>query len=110
METLSDSTIYMAFYTIKHSLNRFGVTAESLNDEFFDYVFLGEGSIETVATRTGVKSTELELMRKEFLYWYPVNLRNSAKESIPNHLLFFIFQHVPFSHAKCGPRGFRQTA
>jgi leucyl-tRNA synthetase len=33
-------------------------------------------------------------MRKEFLYWYPVDLRNSAKELVPNHLTFFLFHHV----------------
>jgi len=33
-------------------------------------------------------------MRNEFLYWYPVDLRVSAKELVPNHLTFFIFHHV----------------
>jgi len=33
-------------------------------------------------------------MRREFLYWYPVDLRVSAKELVPNHLTFFMFQHV----------------
>ena len=33
-------------------------------------------------------------MRDEFLYWYPVNLRNSAKELIPNHLTFYVFNHT----------------
>ena len=36
VETLSDSTIYMAFYTIREALNKLGVGAESLSDEFFD--------------------------------------------------------------------------
>ncbi len=105
VETLSDSTIYMAFYTIKHSIDRLGIAAKSMNDEFFDYVFLGEGSAETLERKTGIKTKELELMRKEFLYWYPVNLRNSAKELIPNHLLFFIFQHVAFFPRELWPTG-----
>jgi leucyl-tRNA synthetase len=33
-------------------------------------------------------------MRKEFLYWYPFDLRVSAKELVPNHLTFCIFQHA----------------
>ncbi len=33
-------------------------------------------------------------MRSEFLYWYPFDLRNSAKELVPNHLSFCIFHHA----------------
>ena len=33
-------------------------------------------------------------MRTEFLYWYPFDLRNSAKELVPNHLSFCIFHHA----------------
>ena len=33
-------------------------------------------------------------MRNEFLYWYPFDLRNSAKELVPNHLTFCIFHHA----------------
>ncbi len=33
-------------------------------------------------------------MRQEFLYWYPMDLRNSAKELVPNHLSFCIFHHA----------------
>lgn len=105
VETLSDSTIYMAFYTISHTIRELGITSESLKDEFFDYVFLGEGAVHTVSANTGVEPRALEQMRNEFLYWYPVNLRNSAKELIPNHLLFFIFQHVAFFPRKLWPKG-----
>ncbi|MDA4111129.1 MAG: leucine--tRNA ligase [Thaumarchaeota archaeon] len=96
VETLSDSTIYMAFYTIRPSIVKNKIDPDSLTEEFFDFVFLGEGNPDNVA-KTGKISTNLiQSMRNEFLYWYPVNLRNSAKELIPNHLLFFVFQHVAF--------------
>jgi leucyl-tRNA synthetase len=36
----------------------------------------------------------LDSMRAEFLYWYPFDLRNSAKELVPNHLSFCIFHHA----------------
>jgi leucyl-tRNA synthetase len=36
----------------------------------------------------------LEAMREEFVYWYPFDLRVSAKELVPNHLTFCIFHHV----------------
>ena len=96
VETLSDSTIYMAFYTIRPALSKFNIQVDKLTESFFDYVFLGEGQLELLSKETGVATSQLKEMRNEFLYWYPVNLRNSAKELIPNHLTFFIFQHVAF--------------
>jgi leucyl-tRNA synthetase len=105
VETLSDSTIYMAFYTIRPALMRNNIRAEQLNEQFFDFVFLGEGDAESVAKMTSLSRELIESMRQEFLYWYPVDLRNSAKELIPNHLLFFIFQHVAFFPRSLWPRG-----
>ena len=45
-------------------------------------------------------------MRKEFLYWYPLDLRNSAKELVPNHLSFCIFHHAALFPPEHWPRGF----
>jgi leucyl-tRNA synthetase len=38
------------------------------------------------------------------LYWYPVDLRVSAKELVPNHLTFFVFQHVALFPPKNWPK------
>jgi leucyl-tRNA synthetase len=43
-------------------------------------------------------------MRDEFLYWYPFDLRNSAKELVPNHLSFCIFHHVALFPPEHWPR------
>ena len=48
----------------------------------------------------------LKAMRNEFLYWYPVDMRNSAKELIPNHLTFYAFHHAALFEQKHWPRGF----
>ncbi|MDT8358118.1 MAG: leucine--tRNA ligase, partial [Methanomicrobiaceae archaeon] len=40
-EPLSDSTVYMAYYTIAHRIS--GIPAASLTPEVFDYIFLGRG-------------------------------------------------------------------
>ncbi|RLI34109.1 leucine--tRNA ligase, partial [Candidatus Bathyarchaeota archaeon] len=40
----------------------------------------------------------------EFLYWYPVDLRNSGKDLIQNHLTFFIFHHVALFPREHWPR------
>jgi len=47
----------------------------------------------------------LRKMREEFLYWYPVDMRISAKELVPNHLTFYIFNHVAIFDEKLWPRG-----
>ncbi len=84
IEALSDSTIYMAYYTIAHITQK--MPPDELNDEFFDYVFLG---IEKKKA-----SAKMKAARKEFLYWYPHDSRHSALELVHNHLTFFIFNHV----------------
>jgi leucyl-tRNA synthetase len=65
-----------------------------LTKEVFDYVFFGKGTIQDVVVKSKISAAELKAMREEFLYWYPVDLRVSAKELVPNHLTFFIFHHV----------------
>jgi leucyl-tRNA synthetase len=105
VETLSDSTIYMAFYTIAHIVRSQAIAAESLTSEAFDYVFLGAGDSSSVSASSGIPAKALDAMRSEFLYWYPVDLRNSAKELVPNHLTFFIMQHVAMFRPPQWPRG-----
>ncbi len=95
IESLSDSTIYMAYYTIAHMIK--GISPEKIDDNFFDYVLLGEGKKPAVE-----KADE---MRKEFGYWYPVDFRNSGKDLIQNHLTFFIFNHAAIFPEKHWPKG-----
>ena len=33
-------------------------------------------------------------MRREFLYWYPLDLRVSGKDLVQNHLTYFLYNHV----------------
>lgn len=35
----------------------------------------------------------LDKMRREFHFWYPVDVRCSGKDLIQNHLTFFIYNH-----------------
>jgi len=92
VETLSDSTVYMAYYTVGHRLKKY--SHEQLKKELYDYVFFGKGDPSFITSITGIPEDEVREMREEFLYWYPVDLRVSAKELVPNHLTFFIFHHV----------------
>jgi len=106
VETLSDSTIYMAFYTMAQLVNAEKVKFDQLVPEVFDYVLLGSGSESHVAKLSGIDIKLLKAMRAEFLYWYPVDLRNSAKELIPNHLTFFAFHHAAMFDEAQWPTGF----
>jgi leucyl-tRNA synthetase len=104
VETLSDSTIYMAFYTINKHIRENDLKPEMLTRDFFDHVFYGKGKPESISARTGIDKKMLQAMREEFLYWYPVDLRVSAKELVPNHLTFFIFHHTALFPTKHWPK------
>ncbi|MCW4003183.1 MAG: leucine--tRNA ligase [Candidatus Bathyarchaeota archaeon] len=94
IETLSDSTVYMSFYTVNKHIRQNNIKPESLTPEVFDYIFYGKGEREKLSAEVGISADVLDEMRKEFLYWYPFDLRNSAKELVPNHLTFCIFHHA----------------
>ena len=94
IESLSDSTIYMAFYTVRHKLRKYRITPEKLTNEFWDYVMLGLGEPEDLSRRLGVSEGVLKELREEFNYWYPLDSRHSGKDLIPNHLTFFLFNHA----------------
>jgi leucyl-tRNA synthetase len=86
IEPLSDSTVYMAYYTIAHKIK--DLPPEILTPEVFDFLFLG------IETENLPERERIEEMRREFLYWYPYDFRFSAKDLISNHLTFQIFHHV----------------
>jgi leucyl-tRNA synthetase len=94
VETLTDSTVYMAFYTINNHLKQHKITSDQLTPQVFDYIFYGKGKPQEISEQTSIPSKILDTMRNEFLYWYPLDLRISAKELLPNHLTFFLFQHT----------------
>jgi leucyl-tRNA synthetase len=75
-----------------------------LTKDVFNYIFYGKGNVKETASESGINTELLEEMRKEFLYWYPVDLRVSAKELVPNHLTFFIFHHVALFPPELWPK------
>ncbi len=106
VETLSDSTIYMAYYTISKYVNMEKLKPANLTPELLDYLLLGKGNAANVAKASKIDEKLAKSIRAEFLYWYPVDLRNSAKELIPNHLTFFAFHHAALFDEKLWPKGF----
>jgi leucyl-tRNA synthetase len=111
IDSLSDSTIYMAFYTIKHHLSRDIWGKEALVDpvhlsyDFWECIFGSEDTFrETVGTYEEELGKRLGRMREEFRYFYPVDLRVSGKDLTNNHLLFFIYSHVSLFDEQFWPR------
>jgi leucyl-tRNA synthetase len=104
IESLSDSTIYMAYYILAKYVNSGELKAENMTTELLDYILLGLGDAETAAKSSGLDVELLEKIREEFEYWYPVDLRSSGKDLVANHLLFYIFHHIAIFPRKHWPR------
>ena len=104
IESLSDSTIYMAYYTIAHLLQgdmegrtpgTLGLLPEQLTDAVFDHIFL-DGPVPAAAGgEAPVPAADaLAKLRAEFNFWYPLDLRVSGKDLIQNHLTMSLYNHA----------------
>ena len=118
VESLSDSTIYMAYYTIAHYLHKdiYGKEAglahakpEQMTDEVWDVVFARRDLTDEVIQSSGIGRSALEAMRREFEYWYPLDLRVSGKDLINNHLTFFLYIHIALFPPEYWPRSIRSN-
>jgi len=94
IESLSDSVIYMAYYAMARLLKNHAIDVDQLIDEVFDHVLLGKGELDEASKVSGIDREVLQSIRKEFTYFYPLNSRHSGRDLVPNHLTFFIFNHV----------------
>ncbi len=100
VESVSDSTIYMAFYTVVHLLqggsfkgeipSPLGITADQMTCQVWDYIFFQNAKFPN----TKIKKESLDLLKREFNYWYPMDLRVFGKDLIQNHLTFFLYNHI----------------
>jgi leucyl-tRNA synthetase len=96
IEPLSDSTIYMSYYTVAPRLRE--IPVEDLDRDFFDALFFGPDAVENPDERA------LEL-REEWDYWYPVDFRCSANDLIRNHLTFYLYHHAELFDRENWPQG-----
>ncbi|KAN0064710.1 cytosolic leucyl tRNA synthetase [Thecaphora frezii] len=113
VESLSDSTIYMSYYTIAHHLQGgiadgskvgpIGIEASDLTDAMWDFI-LGDAAYPA---DTKVPREKAEVLRREFRYFYPMDLRSSGKDLIPNHLTFCAYVHAAIFPEHHWPRAFR---
>jgi len=113
IESLSDSTVYMAYYTVAHFLQdkaldgskggSGNIKPEQMTEDVWDYIYL-KGQMP----KTDIPKSLLEEMRKEFRFWYPMDLRVSGKDLIQNHLTMSLYNHacVWEDEPELWPRGF----
>ena len=101
IESLSDSTIYMAYYTVAHFLQGghiqgdrtgpLGIAPDMISDFDWNYIF---AVTDTLPGDSKIRKEHLDLMRNEFLFWYPMDLRVSGKDLITNHLTMALYNHA----------------
>ena len=98
IEPLTDSTIYMSYYSIARFLK--DMNPEDLNPAFFDKVYLNKDSGDITVAPEIVKE-----IQDEFNYWYPLDWRLSAKDLVGNHLSFLMFHHSAIFPEDKWPKG-----
>lgn len=111
VESLSDSTLYMAYYTVCHMFqngdmygcNTSTIKPNQLTDDVWDFLFCGGPYPQS----SEISSSILNKMKQEFEYWYPFDLRVSGKDLLQNHLTFCIYNHTALLPKHHWPKGFR---
>lgn len=114
VESLSDSTIYQAYYTFSHLLHKdlfgkeigpLGIKPNQMTDDVWDYVFARRS--RTDIPQTDIPKASIESLRRNLDYWYPLDMRTSGKDLIQNHLTFNLYVHTALFPKENWPRSFR---
>jgi len=101
----------MSYYTVANLLHQdmfgtkpgpLGITPDQMTDEVWDYV-LGDGPVP----KTGLTAEKASELKYHFQYFYPMDVRSSGKDLIPNHLTFCIYIHAALFPEKHWPKAFR---
>jgi leucyl-tRNA synthetase len=107
IESLSDSVIYMAYYIISKFINEqkylMKKSLNNIDESFFDYILLGIGNVQDIAKNCNLSISLIQEIRNEFIYFYPVDSRHSGRDLVPNHLSFFLFNHIAIFEKKFWP-------
>ncbi|TEB21473.1 leucine-tRNA ligase [Coprinellus micaceus] len=100
VESLSDSTVYMSYYTVAQLLHEdsidgnkpgpLGITPEQMTDEIWEYVFCNG----PFPSPSPLPKEKADALKHEYSYFYPFDIRSSAKDLVPNHLTFALYNHV----------------
>ncbi|MEA3558092.1 MAG: leucine--tRNA ligase [Candidatus Thermoplasmatota archaeon] len=102
IEPISDSTLYPAYYTISRYVNNGELRLDWMDDRFFDLVLTGKGNLSDLPDD---RMDIVEKIRKDFLYWYPLDINLSGKEHKTVHFPVFLLNHVAILEKEHWPRG-----
>lgn len=105
IEPISDSTLYPAYYIISRYVNDKILKTEQLTEEFFDFILLNKGTAEKTAKKTKISTGVLKKIKKDFEYWYPLDINLGGKEHQTVHFPVFIMNHVGILDDKFWPKG-----
>ncbi|KAJ7619401.1 hypothetical protein FB45DRAFT_930672 [Roridomyces roridus] len=113
VESLSDSTIYMSYYTVAQLLHEdsidgtkpgpLGITPDQMTDEIWEYIFCNG----PFPSPSPLAQDKADALKHEFNYFYPLDIRSSAKDLVPNHLTFCLYNHVALFPEDKWPRSMR---
>ena len=96
IEPISDSTLYPAYYIISKYVNENKINPKDMNNEFFNFVFLGKGKIQNPIWND---------IKADFDYWYPVDINLGGKEHKTVHFPVFLMNHVAVMSKDKRPKG-----
>ena len=65
---------------------------------------LTKGDISLAASTSNLSEDTINLLKKEFSYFYPVDSRHSGRDLVQNHLSFFVLNHVAIFDKKLWPQ------
>ena len=102
IEPISDSTLYPAYYTVSKYLNEGSLKVDWMDDKFFDHVFRGIGEIASFPKE---QRKVVEECRRDFMYWYPLDINLGGKEHKTVHFPVFLMNHVALLERQHWPRG-----
>lgn len=63
---------------------------QQMTKEVWDFIFFKTSPFP----KTDIPKEHLQKLRREFEYWYPVDVRVSGKDLVPNHLSYYLYNHV----------------
>ena len=67
------------------------IKPEEMTPEVWDYVFFKSAPFPK---QSKIAKASLNRMKREFEHWYPVDLRVSGKDLVPNHLTYYLYNHT----------------
>lgn len=99
--TVTPSIQFLLFTSLEHNKSLFLASfmsflfffyhrPEQMTREVWDFIFFKTSPFP----KTNIPKEHLQRLRREFEYWYPVDVRVSGKDLVPNHLSYYLYNHV----------------